>query len=1528
MMKVIRMMLCLLLLATYVPLVGTTQSKAAGLTSVFMVNDDLEARTLGVIPPGYSSLLEQSTINNLTVVNTQDVASRTNSWYTSGEAAPASNISPEIKGNSTNVLWINDNANAGRRGSMVYAFPPVTGKKGITAELRFMEPKVIGDSFALELVDSNNKTALSFNIASAPEPIAANTWYTVKYVADVGANTADYYFNGKYIGNIKFNNPVADIKQIQARTAGSSLGSMYVDDIKVYEQIAITPQNLVAEGANNKAELNWNASSGGAHSYQVYRSAAPGGAYELVASGVPTNEYTDTGLTNDINYYYKVTSVNANGESDYSNEAVAMPNNVAPPSADITGLKAIVRDGQLTIAWDSVPEATFYTLQRSTTLNGPFIPLSFNGSEKLKTTYYLDTNLRSDTEYYYLLTAGNVGGFGSQDLLEKASPAAPLGAPIVISAEPGNSKVDLNWTSVAKATYYVVSRSTVNGGPYAFLDNANGTSYSDTTAVNGTSYYYAVTAVNSAQESMISNQQKAKPYAQADGTPAKPIGFKAVANEGSVSLSWDAGLDAASYNVKRAIASDGPYSVITSTYGVSFDDESVTNGTTYYYAVSAVNANGESPDTDEIIVLPAQVLTVDKNAAPDGVKVFNTVQSAIHTVPTNNTARTIIYITPGTYTEKLKIDRPYVSLVGAGMDATTIVYGDFAGTASTQGQPGHTGNTFLSQTVEVTADFFTAANLTIENSAGPRSEAAQAVALSLKSDMAVFESVKLKGYQDTLYNGINSKGQGRHYFHNSIIQGDVDFIFGEAPAVVMDNVKLVLVSHTGGGGHITAGAQKNTTDKGYVFLNSQVVDDPSAQGIYDLGRPWKDHARVSFINTLIDSNHFLPAGWIASCAGTCKTSNFSEYNSYGPGANAAARQIATQLTGPEASMTVSQIFGGWDPSIPVVMPKVNDMPEVWVTSSSFDKNTANQADIHVLVENNGYALTNIVNGAAVLGSSDYSVTGSVYTINKAYLVGLPEGSTLLSFQFGSVNIPLTVSVKDTSGSDISKQVLTPNDGWGSHTTGTTGGSAAASANIYTVTKRSELVEALGNVSSTPKIIYINGTIDINVDADDNPVGMEYYKDPDYDFDAYLAAYDPEVWGRTSVPSGPLETARAKSENNQGNNIKLNVGSNTTIVGLPGSQAKIIGGSLNLQNVDNVIIRNIEFQNTFDYFPQWDPTDGDFGNWNSAFDTISVKGSTHVWADHNTFNDIGGLDDPNHKYYGRKYQQHDGALDLTNATDMITVSYNYFHDHDKTTLIGGSDSFAGDAGKERITFHHNYYRNVGQRAPRVRFGQVHVYNNYYEGSTSHPNTPFLYAIGVGFESQVYAQNNYFAMDSGLSPSSLISVSSGTAFTDEGSVLNGENVEISASNGTLQPVNWSPALYTSMDQTMEVPAIVIAQAGAERTQSGDTYAPIWNSGNLMATQVNKNGLTLTWTEAADNIGVTGYKIYKVTDSTFTEMAAVGNVTTYEVTNVSKDTPYTFVIKAVDAAGNQSASGPGVTVKTDHDNRDNNPGTENRG
>ncbi|QNK37546.1 pectate lyase [Bacillus subtilis] len=397
-----------------------------------------------------------------------------------------------------------------------------------------------------------------------------------------------------------------------------------------------------------------------------------------------------------------------------------------------------------------------------------------------------------------------------------------------------------------------------------------------------------------------------------------------------------------------------------------------------------------------------------------------------------------------------------------------------------------------------------------------------------------------------------------------------------------------------------------------------------------------------------------------------------------------------------------------------------------------------------------------------------------------------------------------------NAADLGHQTLGSNDGWGAYSTGTTGGSKASSSNVYTVSNRNQLVSALGKeTNTTPKIIYIKGTIDMNVDDNLKPLGLNDYKDPEYDLDKYLKAYDPSTWGKKE-PSGTQEEARARSQKNQKARVMMDIPANTTIVG-SGTNAKVVGGNFQIKS-DNVIIRNIEFQDAYDYFPQWDPTDGSSGNWNSQYDNITINGGTHIWIDHCTFNDGSRPDSTSPKYYGRKYQHHDGQTDASNGANYITMSYNYYHDHDKSSIFGSSDSKTSDDGKLKITLHHNRYKNIVQRAPRVRFGQVHVYNNYYEGSTSSSSYPFSYAWGIGKSSKIYAQNNVIDVP-GLSAAKTISVfSGGTALYDSGTLLNGTQINASAANGLSSSVGWTPSLHGSIDASANVKSNVINQAGA--------------------------------------------------------------------------------------------------------------------
>lgn len=420
---------------------------------------------------------------------------------------------------------------------------------------------------------------------------------------------------------------------------------------------------------------------------------------------------------------------------------------------------------------------------------------------------------------------------------------------------------------------------------------------------------------------------------------------------------------------------------------------------------------------------------------------------------------------------------------------------------------------------------------------------------------------------------------------------------------------------------------------------------------------------------------------------------------------------------------------------------------------------------------------------------------------------------------------------------LARQTLAPNDGWGAATTGTTGGSAAADAAVQVVSTRAELVKALGGdnatnaTNATPKIVFIKGVIDANEDDTGTPIECDTYAEgTGYSFDAYVKAYDPAVWGMTTRPAGALEDARVAAKNNQSKQVIINVGSNTTIIGL-GATARFIGGTLRVLKADNVIIRNLKFQNAQDCFPQWNPTDNSPGeapgNWNSEYDNVLLNGGTHVWLDHNTFTDRPNPDSEQELVFGRPLQVHDGATDIINASDYVTVSWNDYVDHDKVNLIGGSNTSTIDPGKLRVTVHHNRYTDTLQRMPRVRFGQVDVYNNLFLVPAKSPDrSPYLYGLGVGKESAIVAENNYWRLGTGYTPAGIVYNWGGTKVTTKGNwVKVGDRkagpfdlvAEFNAANPTLvlgTDAGWTPTLRGTLDTALAVQKVVPPRVGSGR------------------------------------------------------------------------------------------------------------------
>nr|GMD02921.1 putative pectate lyase 2 [Ipomoea batatas] len=126
------------------------------------------------------------------------------------------------------------------------------------------------------------------------------------------------------------------------------------------------------------------------------------------------------------------------------------------------------------------------------------------------------------------------------------------------------------------------------------------------------------------------------------------------------------------------------------------------------------------------------------------------------------------------------------------------------------------------------------------------------------------------------------------------------------------------------------------------------------------------------------------------------------------------------------------------------------------------------------------------------------------------------------------------------------------------------------------------------------------------------------------------------------------------------------------------------------------------------------------------DAISVLASSHVWVDH--------------CFLARCT---DGLVDVTHASTAITISNNYFTQHDKVMLLGHRDSYTADrVMKVTVVFNH-FGRDLVQRMPRVRHGYAHVANNYYDQWLQ-------YAIGGSAGPTILSEGNYFVASDDVAP----------------------------------------------------------------------------------------------------------------------------------------------------------------------------------
>ncbi|GAB3416351.1 pectate lyase family protein [Flindersiella endophytica] len=267
--------------------------------------------------------------------------------------------------------------------------------------------------------------------------------------------------------------------------------------------------------------------------------------------------------------------------------------------------------------------------------------------------------------------------------------------------------------------------------------------------------------------------------------------------------------------------------------------------------------------------------------------------------------------------------------------------------------------------------------------------------------------------------------------------------------------------------------------------------------------------------------------------------------------------------------------------------------------------------------------------------------------------------------------------------------------------------------------------------------------------------------------------------RTQAQSSGAKTILVNGMLSGSDTVEIN--SNKTIRGV-GASSGVTGATLNIEDMSpaNVILQNLNLRGVV------------------GTDTIQIENATNIWIDHNTLQST-IEDDPD--FY-------DGLIDCTHACDYVTVSWNIIRNHWKTSLVGHSDSNAGeDVGHLRITYHHNWFDTTFERSPRVRFGEtVHVFNNYYL-HIRHDSAS--YAIASVMNAGTLVEGNVFE-----DVQQACWSASGYADSDPGRLVARNNILTNSgpceTNGSVASLPYSYQL----DDVNNVKSVVTSGAGAGR------------------------------------------------------------------------------------------------------------------
>ena len=276
----------------------------------------------------------------------------------------------------------------------------------------------------------------------------------------------------------------------------------------------------------------------------------------------------------------------------------------------------------------------------------------------------------------------------------------------------------------------------------------------------------------------------------------------------------------------------------------------------------------------------------------------------------------------------------------------------------------------------------------------------------------------------------------------------------------------------------------------------------------------------------------------------------------------------------------------------------------------------------------------------------------------------------------------------------------------------------------------------------------------------------------------------------------------KISSSQSTVVTIKAGANVSVIGL-GSTAELQNIGLNFRAYNNVIVKNLKIHEVF--YPN---------------DALTIDNCHNVWVDHcELYSKIGA---------GIGVDTYDGLLDIKNGSRYVTISWCHLHHHMKTMLIGHTDNSNQQStdSQFRITLHHNYFHNTDGRNPSLRWGAVHMFNNYFRDISD-------YGIAVRKGAHALIENNVY--ENVKLPISTNKFDGEGFACERGNIFTGTS---GANSITQTGCDWWNSSTLPYSYTLDAASTVAANVAANAGVQGTSSASLSNASTETLSMVSSN------------------------------------------------------------------------------------------